>query len=192
VNGPLSSYEDPTAALADFCRLFFGLREVARFARVVASETMPPEYRRLLDHPDHMTTRLQEHHGAPVALTVLEERQIRDTYERRIVLRPAGRERIVEVGLVRIHLNFAPAPVRREILARRRPLGDILIQAGVLRRIEPRWFFRFDRPCPLLEDFGSGAVSSAFGRLGTIYCHDEPAVELLEVVTDGPVGGTET
>jgi hypothetical protein len=105
-----------------------------------------------------------------------------EAYRRRIVLRLADGGRIVEVGFVRIRLGYASKNVRERILERRTPLGDILIQADVLRRIEPRWFFEIDQHSPLLKDFDDPSLLRAFGRLGTIFCEDQPAIELLEIV----------
>ena len=35
----------------------------------------------------------------------------------------------------------------------------------------------------MLSLFGETSDQPMFGRIGTIYCNDEPAIELLEIVT---------
>ena len=150
---------------------------------VVAPLSMPPVFRTLLDHTDHMTEVLKTHYERPVELNVLQERREGRTYSRKILLMRAGTRQVVEFGIVRIDLDRTDAAVRAEILARRTPLGEILIRRNVLRRIEPRWFFRFDAPCPLLDFFKPDEVKTAYGRLGTIHCDGEPAIELVEVVS---------
>lgn len=174
----------PHAALADLCDGFFGeLAFLERCPRLEAEE-LPAGARRLLVHHEHMTTVLREVYGRPVELVVQAQRQDDYEYARRVVLRLAGTERIVEVGVVRIDLRFTSPSVQAEILSRREPLGDILTRHGVLRRISPRWYFRFPGGTPIADAFGGGA--EAFGRVGTIYCDEQPAIELLEVVGDGP------
>jgi hypothetical protein len=73
--------------------------------------------------------------------------------------------------------------VRAEILAKRSPLGEILIRHNVHRRIKPRWFMRFPARGPMLTFFGDAGDRPLYGRIGTIYCNEKPAIELLEIVT---------
>jgi len=178
----ISTHCDPTEALAEFCEPFLPGVDVLAGVRAVDGRSMSDAFRRLLVHNDHMTTTLRAYYGAPVALEVREAQLDGEAYRRRIVLRLADGGRIVEVGFVRIRLGYASKNVRERILERRTPLGDILIQADVLRRIEPRWFFEIDQHSPLLKDFDDPSLLRAFGRLGTIFCEDQPAIELLEIV----------
>jgi hypothetical protein len=77
------------------------------------------------------------------------------------------------------------AEVRDEILRKQMPLGAILIKHDVLRRIKPRWFIRCPATGPLMRLFGRPSTpEDAYGRIGTIYCNDEPAIELIEIVTN--------
>ncbi len=150
----------------------------------VAPETLPERFHHLLVHRDHMTIRLSTYYGRSVALRVLDERTDGTVYRRRIVLVLEGSEEVVEFGVVRIDLRFVPEAARREILEQGKPLGDILIRHDVLRRIEPRWYLRLPLACPHLACFGPNRSGEAYGRVGTIYCNGEPAIELLEVVAD--------
>lgn len=180
----LHAYTNPQKALADFCAEFFGPERIPDHATLVSAGQMPPVYRELLAHHDHMTETLRNHHGREIQLNVLNHREDGDVYRRHIILKLGGLDHVVEVGLVRIDLGYTSDAVREKILERRTPLGDVLIGANVLRRIEPQWYFRFDKGSPLLADFVDPTLTVAYGRLGTIYCDDAPAIELLEVVTD--------
>ena len=73
--------------------------------------------------------------------------------------------------------------VRKEILAKESPLGEILIRHNVHRRIKPRWFMRFPARGPILSFFGDAGGLDLYGRIGTIYCDEKPAIDLLEIVT---------
>ena len=178
----LHAYDDPEQALGDFCAPFVGPGRILHSADHVAAEDLPQAIRSLLAHNDHMTDTLRQHFGHEIELNVLDHRQNGDFYQRHITLTLAGSGRVVEAGLVRIDLRYTTEAVRAAILERRTPLGDVLIQANVLRRIEPRWYFRFGEGCPLLADFCRPELRVAYGRLGTIFCDEAPAIELLEVV----------
>ena len=49
--------------------------------------------------------------------------------------------------------------------------------------VQPKWFLRFDPGSTILEWMKAKTDKPYYGRLGTIYCNGEPAVEVLEVVT---------
>jgi chorismate-pyruvate lyase len=172
---------DPFAALSSVVGDFFN-GGVGGGAVVVDAGDVPVPFDRLLVHEAHMTTTLGAFYGESVVLRVLDERQAGDTYLRKIIL-TVGDAHVVEVGVVRIHLEYTSADVRSEILSKQTPLGDILIQHDVMRRIEPKWFFRFDGPAALLETFGRTIDGPVYGRVGVIHCDGQPAIELLEVVS---------
>jgi hypothetical protein len=89
----------------------------------------------------------------------------------------------VEWGIVRLDFRYMDAAVRDEILRKQMPLGAILIKHDVHRRIKPRFFLRFPPGGPVPKLFGAAESRPVYGRLGTIYCDEEPAIELLEIVT---------
>ena len=84
---------------------------------------------------------------------------------------------------MRLDFRYMDDAVRDEILRKQMPLGAILIKHNVHRRIKPRFFLRFPPGGPVLRLFGATASRPLSGRLGTTYCDDEPAIELLEIVT---------
>ena len=131
-----------------------------------------------------MTVVLQKHHGKPVDVHVLEEHLNGDTYTRKISLTPVGSDKVVEWGIVRLHFQYMSPQVRDEILAKQMPLGAILIKHNVHRRIKPRYFLRFPEHGQVLGLFSADQSEPAWGRLGTIFCDNEPCIELLELVVN--------
>ena len=181
----VSTFDDPLSALEALGAEFFGPDLVAE-AVLVPREDVPPPFDALLVHEEHMTTSLQRYHGTPIALEVLEDLSADNDYMRKILLTTAAKH-VVEVGVARIDLQYTSDEVRAEILERKAPLGDILIRHKVLRRIEPKWFFRFEGPGPLLAAFDRPLDGPVYGRVGIIYCDEAPAIELLEVVSPDKV-----
>lgn len=177
----LSTCDNPHHALLGLGSAFFGPDLVE--AELVPSDEVPSPFDGLLVHHEHMTTSLQRYHGVPVELEVLDELTNGDVYHRKILLTAQGTDHVVEVGVARINLGCTTDDVRAEIRKRETPLGDILIRHNVMRRIEPKWFFRFERPGPLLAAFDRPIEGPVYGRVGIIYFDEEPAIELLEVVT---------
>ena len=158
---------------------------------VVQPEEIPHPDDQLLVHHEHMTVALERFHGSPVDVHVQDEHldTAGELYTRRIFLTPQSAPRKpVEWGIVRLDFRYMDDAVRDEILRKQMPLGAILIKHDVLRRIKPRWFLRFPPGGPVLGLFGAAEPRPVYGRLGTIYCDDEPAIELLEIVTGTDVG----
>jgi chorismate-pyruvate lyase len=167
--------------LIDLYRLFDADAELPAY-RSVSESTMPEPYRRLLAHPYHMTVTVEEHYGGPVEVRVLDRRQDRDSYARKILLTLAASGQVVQFGIVRIRLNLCAEPVRAAILTEQVPLGRILIEHGVLRRIEPTAYLRISANAELSNHFALSQPTDLWGRLALIHCDDQPAIELLEVL----------
>lgn len=186
MNAPqkLHTQTDPIPALVEFCKPFLGADADLSGARVITPAEMPRVFRRLLVHNEHMTETLRAHHGEDVVLNVLASKHDSPMYRRYITLTLPEGHRVVEVGMMQIDLRYTTDDVRRQILTAAAPLGEILVKAKVMRRIEPSWYFQFDRSCRFLDRFADDQMTVAYGRLGTIYCDNAPAIELLEVVTD--------
>lgn len=169
-------------------------------AVVVPRAAVPQPQGALLDHEDHMTVTLEAHHGGPVDVDVLDRVAYDGRYARRILLRRAtgpGRGRssslaaIVMFGIVLIDFRFTTEAARREILSEATPLGHVLIRHSRLRRISTHCLLEIEPDGELRRHFGlSDPVacgrSPVHGRLATIFCDEQPAVELLEVVPPGP------
>ena len=80
-----------------------------------------------------------------------------------------------------------PTPVQSEgipaILAGNTPLGRILIEHNVLRRIAPIGFLQVKPGVGPEKWFGAEPGRHiTYGRLGVIYFDEQPAIEVLEIV----------
>jgi chorismate-pyruvate lyase len=149
-----------------------------------ASPSLPPSFRALLAHEHHMTVTVEEYHADLVDVHLLASRLDGSSYTRKIILTLQHSGKVVLFGIVRINLDYCSPPVRKAILAGVTPLGRILIEHNVLRRIEVTAYLKIE-PGPLqLQWFKLDKPQPLFGRLGFIYCDDQPAVELLEIVVD--------
>lgn len=180
----LSDHPVAESALHDLCRPFLPADGSFNPAcEVVSPDQMPYPADQLLVHHDHMTEVLQKHHGSPVDVRVMREVWDGDLYTRQIVLTPHGEpNKDVEWGIVRLDFRFLSQPVKDEILAKKLPLGAVLIKHNVLRRVKPRWFIEFPEDGPTLKLFGTlPHPGPVYGRIGTIYCNGEPAIEVLEI-----------
>ncbi|MEX0585965.1 MAG: hypothetical protein WD176_04940 [Pirellulales bacterium] len=164
--------------LSELVALFYESRE--RLARFEAVEELPADYARLLDHDQHMTVTVEQYHGGPVNLRVLEERARPPHYARKILLERRSDGRVVQFGIMRIDLAQLPPTVRQEIEARGEPLGRILIRHNVWREVQLDALWQVTPGIELTEIFGDDRPT--YGRTALIYCNGAPAVELLEIV----------
>jgi len=174
-------HSNPQEALADLCEGFFEDRSWVTSCEAVEADDIPPPVRKLLAHDRHMTATLKAHYRQEVELRVLRHRLEGDQYTRKILLTLPDRGDVVEFGIARVDLRFTDEEVRSAILGRAMPLGAILIGHRVLTKVTPIWYLRFPADCPLKMYFGQPSVE-AYGRLATIHCNGDEAVELLEIV----------
>jgi chorismate-pyruvate lyase len=155
--------------------------ELAQFHEVTADE-LPDTYRRLLAHDEHMTVTVEAWHQAPVELKVLASKHTAPHYARKIVLVRQYDGVVVQFGIVRMNFNYLSEGIRREVEFRLAPLGRILIQHNVMRKVDLAALWRVTPGRELSKLFGSDSPVVTFGRTAVIHCNDEPAIELLEVV----------
>ncbi len=158
-----------------------------RQAEHVPSTLTPQPYKRLLVHNHHMTVTMEDYHGAPVAVRVLERKQDGDIYSRKILLLKEGTDQVVQFGIVRFDLSYVTPAVRDEILAAQTPLGRILIQHNVLRHIDLGAVLRLQVGPELADYFRCEPDTWTYGRLATIFCNLKPAVDLLEIPAPLPI-----
>ena len=173
----------PQEAVLELMAPFVGGPGATTECEEVAAADLPEPFHWLLVHRNHMTKVLEAQYGRPMELHVLEHHVEDEFYTRKIILRPQNTDQVVEVGIVRLNFRFMSREVREEILARHTPLGAILIRHKVLRKVQPRWFLKFPAQAPLLQAAGVAFDATSYGRIGTIYCNHEPAIEVLEVVS---------
>jgi chorismate-pyruvate lyase len=148
----------------------------------VADADVPDPYQELLVHEHHMTVTVEAHHGSLVDVRILDRKHAGDSYARKILLALQSTGQIVQFGIVRIRLEYCDDAVRDRIVEGRIPLGRILIEHNVLRRIEPTAFLRITPGPKMMEWFGLTRLEPTYGRLAIIHCDGQPAIELLEIV----------
>ena len=147
------------------------------------ADEVPQPYHRLLVHTHHMTVTVERFYGSAVDVRVLSCRRSGNEYARKILLTLKNDTHpIVQFGLVRINLGVCPEPVRNAIIEGKTPLGRVLIQHDMLRRIEPVAFLRVKLSPTMAEWFHVPPGTETYGRLGVIYTGDRPAVEVLEIL----------
>jgi hypothetical protein len=156
--------------------------EIMARSDLVAPEELPPPFDRLLFHEHHMTVTQEAHHGDAVDVEALQEHRGRHTYSRKSLLRLRQSRRVVQFNLMRVHFRYCSEAVRQEILARGTPLGRVLINHNVLRRVMPTAFLRITPGPSLARWFEPQAPRVTYGRLALIVCDERPAVEVVEIV----------
>jgi chorismate-pyruvate lyase len=167
--------------LLDLLALFPPLDPIRAY-EYIAAEDVPEPYRKLLVHEHHMTVTVEAHHGSLVDVRILERKHEGDLYARKILLTLQSTGKVVQFGIVRIRFEHCSALVREAIVAGNTPLGRVLIEHNVLRRIEPTAYLRILPGAAMMEWFGLARPTPTYGRLALIHCDGQPAVELLEIV----------
>jgi chorismate-pyruvate lyase len=171
--------------------LFSDHRENLVTYEPVPANQVPPPYHGLLVHEHHMTVTVEAYHGELVDVRILARRHEGDSYARQILLALQKSGRVVQFGIMHINLALCSPEVRAEIVAGQTPLGRILIEHNVLRRIEPTAFLRVTPGPEMIRWFGLAEPAGTYGRLAIIHCDGQPAIELLEIVTPEPASPEE-
>jgi chorismate-pyruvate lyase len=157
-----------------------GLTLIERFEHV-PSASVPEPYRSMLVHNHHMTIAMESYHRSPVEVRVLDRKLVGDNYCRKIVLLKQGTNQVVQFGLVRFDLRTVSEAVREEILGERIPLGRVLINHEVHRQVDLGAVLRITAGPELAECLQMPRHAQTYGRLATIFCNGQPAVDLLEI-----------
>ena len=148
----------------------------------VESGSVPQPYHDLLVHTVHMTVTVEQFYNEAVDVIVLKESRQADSYARQIALALRASGRVVQYGLVHIHLDALGASVRDRILAGKTPLGRVLIEHDVLRHIEPAGYFRISLN-PTFQTWLQTTETTTYGRMGVIHTDHQPAITVLEILT---------
>ncbi len=151
-------------------------------ATVVCEEDLPKDARALLVHQNHMTIAQQEFHGEPVGVKVLWPVQNGTVYARKSLLFLPSTGRVVQFNIMSIDLDFCTEEMKPEIVAGSIPLGKILIDHNVLRRVSRHGLLCIEPNQEIREVFRLAQTTPVYGRLATIFVNESPAVKLLEVV----------
>jgi chorismate-pyruvate lyase len=148
----------------------------------VRSGDMPADFARLLAHEDHMTVTVEAYHRSPVDVHVLAKHVRAPQYTRKILLSRQSDDRVVQFGIMRINFDFLEPDVRRQIEDEQTPLGRVLIEHNVLRRVRLARLWEIHPGPDLRQLLAMNHAQVAYGRTALIECNGVPAVELLEIV----------
>ncbi len=159
---------------------FFGESRVPD-CEVVRADQVPDPWHRLLVHDNHMTVTLEARWGEEVKVVPYQVHRQGDLYGRKLDLEIADGT-VVMTGVMLLNFGVCPASVREAVESESAPLGHILIQSGLLRRITSESFVRVAATDPLAQRFRLEEPREAWGRLATIFADGLPAVDLLEIV----------
>ena len=116
----------------------FPLPEVTQ----VQPSDIPEPYHHLLVHERDMTPTLEAACGQSLHLRVLNYSLDEDIFSRHVVLVPDYGGPAVEMGAIKIYLEYFSAEARRLILERRQPLGSILQTQHIPHESHPSAFIR--------------------------------------------------
>lgn len=187
--------EPASVNLDTLVKLFYSdVAELGQFDEI-SDEQMPPVYKNLLAHDGHMTVTVEAHHQQPVDVIVLDRNVTSSLYARKIVLCRQHDQEVVQFGLMRVNFAHLRPDVREAIEREDTPLGRILIEHDVLRTVQLVSLYRVGPGNELKHYFGLQSTEGAsngrkpttcYGRTAIIFCSDEPAVELLEIVVPEP------
>lgn len=156
-------------------------------AEHVPAALVPQPYREMLVHDAHMTVTMERYHDSPVDVRVIFRAQDGETYAREILLAKQGTDEIVQFGIVRFDFQYVTDAVKQEILAEETPLGRVLINHNVLRHIDLGALLRITCGPRLAGYFKVEPGTVTWGRLATIFCNQQPAVDLLEISAPLPI-----
>lgn len=150
-------------------------------AEHVPAALMPEPYRQMLAHDHHMTVTMESYHKSSVDVRIIDRKHEGDYYCRKILLLKSGTDTVVQFGIVKFNLSYVLPAVREEILAGEIPLGRVLINHNVLRHIDLGALLRITAGAGLARHLQMEAGGVTYGRLATIFCNRQPAVDLLEI-----------
>ena len=180
MNQPPRSFSD----LETLIRLFYQEPDDCGLFDEVVADDVPQPQRSLLAHNHHMTVTVEAHHRCAVDVEVIATSSSDTHYARKILLRRQDDGRVVQYGIMRVDLNYLEQHVQEEILNQQTPLGRILIQNDVLRQVQLMTLWHIQPGEELTELLSVAEGDAVYGRTALIYCNGEPAIELLEVVTN--------
>jgi chorismate-pyruvate lyase len=173
-------------AIEEFDKLTSLFPERDAFAEKVEyipASTTPEPYKTLLVHDHHMTVAMEEHHRCRVDVKVLDSRLDGEKYARKILLTKEGTDEVVQFGIVTFDFQYVTRAVKEEILSLKIPLGRVLINHNVLRHVDLNAILRITVGPALARHLQVKDGDVTYGRVATIFCNQQPAIDLLEVST---------
>lgn len=172
---------NPLDELKSLTSLFPEQSPLFEKAEHVPSALVPEPYKKLLAHDHHMTLAMEEHHNCTVDVKIIDRKEDRGCYCRKIVLTKKGTDKVVQFGIVKFDFQYVTEAVKNEIIQGEIPLGRILINHNVLRHIDLGAILKITAGPALAEYLQIEPGEVTYGRLATIFCNGQPAVDLLEI-----------
>lgn len=173
-------------ALEALAGLFFdNLDRLAQF-QAVSNSVLPPTYATLLAHEGHMTVTLEAFHESLVDVHTVAEEKSPEFYARQSLLTRQSDGAVVQCGIMKIALSGLPQNVRDSIENHSAPLGRILIRNNLLREVQLIALWKMTIGEALAKVFDRPVGDTVYGRSACIHLDGQPAVDLLEIVTDDP------
>jgi chorismate-pyruvate lyase len=172
---------NPLDELGKLTSLFPADEPLIADARHIPKSETPEPYAHMLVHDQHMTVTMEEYHRCPVEVHVIQRHLDGDLYNREIVLTRTSDGAPVQFGIVQFDFQYVTRKVREEILAEETPLGRILINHNVLRHVDLGAILAITAGPGLAKVLRMPVGGKTYGRLATIFCNHQPAVDLLEI-----------
>ncbi len=168
--------------LHDLVKLFYPEPDrLGRFTETPDPQ-VPQPFSGLLVHNHHMTVTLERHHQSLLDVHVLQRMHTPDYYSRKILLSRQSDQRVVQFGLVRLRLACLSPSVRETIISEGIPLGRVLIEHNVLRKINLLSVWCIEPGLELAKCLGLQPGEKCYGRTALISTDHAPAIELLEIL----------
>lgn len=171
-----------TPSASRLATLFFSdLADIGQF-EPSSSDNLPPQYRKLLAHNEHMTVALESYHKSPVSVEALAEWRDEASYARCSLLSRQSDGAVVQFGMVRIWLSDLPTAAQEEITSKKSPLGRVLIEHNLLREVELITLWQIEPGSVLRQHLQLNSKAPVYGRSAQILVDERPTVQLLEIV----------
>jgi hypothetical protein len=155
--------------------------------RPVPAAGLPDPERRLLVHPNDMTSTLAAFHGSALHVEVLQRQELDELYLREVFLR-SETNRLVEYGVIAIALDRFAEPQQAAIRAGRVPLGGLLHQFEIAFVSAPMSFFSVAAGELTRTPLRAPAGATCHGRFNRLAKPTgEPLAWILEILP--PAGG---
>ncbi|MCH2182865.1 MAG: hypothetical protein MK108_12745 [Mariniblastus sp.] len=179
----MNPFESAKVELDSLVGIFFEENQSLGLFKEVTADQMPEPFQALLNHDTHMTVTVEKYHSSQVDIRVLQTDQAGATYAREILLSRQTDQQVVQYGIVRLNFDYLGEPVQQEIESQEVPLGRVLIEHDVMRKVKLLSLYEVNPGPALVKALGIDATAPCYGRTAMIFCDDQPAIELLEIVT---------
>ena len=177
--------EEAEVDLDEIIKEFFASSERSDLGEFQEMGSLEPPYSELLHHETPYDGNARDLPSMPCKrLKSLRLHRDGHWYSREIILKRRSDGRPVQYGIVRMLTTSVAPEVWSKIESQETPLGRVLIEHNVLRRVSLCRLWNV-KPGKLLQHHLELPPDSKIaGRTALIYCNHQPAIELLEIVRD--------